>query len=325
MVELLIYRPAYDRLREALDERIVPLVMEADGAVYRDGRKLESAAIRPGAAWANRDLYTEGPVREFMIACLKAPGLEWMQSSAAGFEHPVFQSLVDNGVRLTNANVSAVAIAEFVFARVLEAFHPTVKRHALQRERVWETTEFREIAGTRWLVVGMGSIGQEIGRRARAFGATVTGVRRTPSGDEPVDEMIAPAAIHDALGRADVIVLATALNESTEGMVDATFLSRLKSDSVLVNIGRGGLIDEDALLAALAGGKPSLAILDVFAHEPLPAEHPLWAHGRVWVTAHCAGASEGTSQRGDRFFLDNLTRFLAGEPLNQQVTELRSS
>ncbi|MCH9672642.1 MAG: D-2-hydroxyacid dehydrogenase [Gammaproteobacteria bacterium] len=322
MIELLIYDKAYRRLRDEIDGLVQPLVMDDEGTVRRGIEVLEAQDVKPEIAWANRDVYTNGPTRDFMVACLKAPALKWLQSSAAGFEHPVFKSLVDNGVRLTNANVSAISIAEFVLARVLEAMHPNAERHQLQREQVWRTTEFREMSATSWLVVGMGSIGQEIGVRARAFGAHVTGVRRNVAGDEPADKMIAPAALLDHVPQADVIVLATALNPSTENLVDDAFLALCSPETILVNIGRGGLVDEAALLRSLDAGRPALAILDVFANEPLPAGDPMWTNPRVWVTAHCAGASEGTSTRGDQFFLDNLKRYVAGDALLKEVHEL---
>ena len=124
------------------------------------------------------------------------------------------------------------------------------------------------------------------------------------------------------LGDADVIVLAAATNPQSTGMVDQAFLVRLKADSVLVNIGRGALIDEAALLRSLDDGRPGRAILDVFDSEPLPSESPFWRHPRVWVTAHTAAYTAGTGRRGGEIFLDNLGRYLDGRPLEFQVTDV---
>ena len=110
-IELLVYDTAYKRLKSAIDAHAVALVMDDEGTVRRNGEALDKADVTPRIAWANRDLYNDGPVRDFMITCLKSARLEWLQSSAAGFEHPVFGKLVGNGVTLTNANASAVPMA----------------------------------------------------------------------------------------------------------------------------------------------------------------------------------------------------------------------
>lgn len=322
MTTLLVYRKAYERLRDKLESQVTCLVMDDDGACQMNGNAVELTEHTPDIAWANRDLYVSGPVREFMVACLKSPTLQWFQSSAAGFEHPVFGKLVANGVTLTNANASAVPIAEFVLAQVLDAFHPNQDRRAKQARKEWASTPFRDVAGSTWLVYGLGSIGKEVATRARAFGATVIGTRRSPVGDEPVDEMIQPADVVAHVGRADVVVLTAALNDSNRHIVGPDFVRAFRRDAVLVNVGRGGLVDEDALLQGLDNATPGTAILDVFEEEPLPASSPFWEHPRVRLTAHCAGASPGTSLRGDEIFLDNLSRFVSGEALANQVTEL---
>ena len=321
-VELLVYETAYRRLQTAIDARVTALVMDDDGEVRRNGEILDKRNVSPQIAWANRDLYNHGPVRDFMIACLKSATLEWLQSSAAGFEHPVFGKLVGNGVTLTNANASAVPIAEFVMAQVLSAFHPNEQRLANQQARRWEILDFRDVHGSTWLIYGLGHIGAEVATRAGAFGAKVIGCRRTPRGDEPVDEMISGSELLAILPRADVVVMTASLNASNKHIVDARFLGALPEGAIFVNVGRGGLVDEQALLAGLDKGTPARAILDVFETEPLPEDSPLWGHPRAQLSAHCAGASPATSRRGDEIFLDNLARFVAGQPLQMQVSNL---
>ncbi len=321
-VELLVYETAYRRLQTAIDARVTALVMGDEGEIRRNGEVLDKREVSPQIAWANRDLYNHGPVRDFMIACLKSVKLEWLQSSAAGFEHPVFGKLVGNGVTLTNANASAVPIAEFVLAQVLGAFHPNEQRLANQQARRWEILDFRDVHGSTWFIYGLGHIGTEVATRARAFGARVIGCRRTPRGDEPVDEMISGGELLATLPRADVVVMTASLNASNKHIVNACFLDALREGAIFVNVGRGGLVDEQALLVGLDKGAPARAILDVFEAEPLPEASPLWGHPRVQVSSHCAGASPATSHRGDQIFLDNLSRYLGGEPLQMQVSNL---
>ena len=312
-----MYDRSFARLREAIERQVPavePLLMARDGSLTLAGRAITAADAAPVAAWANSDLYDGGPAREFMILCLKSRSLRWMQSSAAGFDHPVFASLVENGIALSTSNASAIAIAEYVLATVLAEYQPLERRRELQREKRWQRVRSREVAGTNWLVVGVGNIGSEVATRARAFGATVIGVRRSPRGDEPVDRMITPAELSETLPGCDVVVLCAPANPDSEHLVDAQFLARMKPASLLVNISRGALIDEAALLASLERGVPGCAVLDVFATEPLPDTSPLWSHPRVRLSAHDAAGTDGFARRSDALFLSNLQRFAAGEP-----------
>ena len=321
-MRLFLYRPDFDRLADRL--RTFPgldiAVMDDEKAVCgTGGAAIDRHAVAPAAAYASSGLYTRGPVRAFFGVLRHAGTLRWLQSGAAGHDAPVFPLLARGGAVICNSNAAGPAVADYAIAGVIEAFHPIARRRAQQRGRQWDRLEFREIADTRWLVVGMGHIGCAVARRARGFDAHVTGVRRSPAGDEPADAVITPAELAGALGQADVVVLAAPLTDEMRGMVDAAFLDAMKAGSVLVNIARGGLVDERALLAALDRGRPAHAVLDVFEEEPLPAWSRFWSHPRVAMSAHCAAASPGTVRRNDELFLDNLDRFLAGRPLSQQI------
>jgi phosphoglycerate dehydrogenase-like enzyme len=316
-MQLLIYEPSYQRIRaelEAAVPAIEPLLMSHDGGLRLHGRPVALEDTRPCAAWANSDLYSGGPLRAFMIACLKSKTLRFVQSSAAGVDHPVYASLIDNGVALATSHASAISIAEFVIAAVFDAFQPQRQRAELQRARQWERCSFREISGTRWLVIGIGHIGSEVAKRARALGADVTGVRRTPRGDEPADRVITPDAMLNVVPECDVVVVCAPANRDSRHMIGRDFFSRLGPHALLCNIARGALLDEAALLEALERGVPALAILDVFETEPLPESSPLWSHPNVRISAHSAALGSGFLPRGDALFLANLKRFAAGEP-----------
>ncbi|MYE02949.1 MAG: D-2-hydroxyacid dehydrogenase [Alphaproteobacteria bacterium] len=321
-MRLFLYRPDHERLaaRLAAFPGLGMAVMDDGKAVLgADGALIDRHAVRPVAAYASSGLYTHGPVRAFFGVLRHAGTLRWLQSGAAGHDAPVFPILARGGAVICNSCAAGPAVADYVLAGVMAAFHRMHERREQQSGRLWRRVELREMADTRWLVVGMGHIGRAVAQRAKGFDAHVTGVRRSPAGDEPADAMIRPAALGSALPESDVVVLTAPLTAETRGMVDADFLDAMKAGSVLVNIARGGLVDERALLAALDRGRPAHAVLDVFEEEPLPAWSRFWSHPRVTVSAHSAGASPGAVRRNDALFLDNLERFLSGRPLRLQI------
>jgi phosphoglycerate dehydrogenase-like enzyme len=272
-------------------------------------------------AWGSSDLFrSPQATRRFFGATTRSSTLRWLQVSGAGTDDPVFRRLLDNGVRLTTSHVTGPPIAEYVLRAVLDWFHGAEAWREAARQRRWEDHEFREVLRTTWLVVGLGSIGLEVSVRARAFGAHVIGTRRRPAGDEPVDELIAPDDIAAALPRADVVVLALPATPSSLGLVDEAFLRAMKPGSVLVNVARGSLVDEPALLAALDRGVPEAALLDVAATEPPPDDSPLWTHPNVVLTPHSCGLGLGRHARAAALFVDNLRRYLDGQPLVNDVS-----
>lgn len=269
-------------------------------------------------AWLSNDLFYS-PSFGAMAEYLQTAPLDWVHSGASGTDVPLFQAVIGRGVRFSTSHVTAIPIAEYVIGSVL--------RHHQQPERwaeaaaagEWRHHDFREVHGSTWLVYGLGSIGAAVSVRARAMGATVLGVRRTPTGDEPVDEMLSPAQVHEQLARADVVVLSAPANPETTHLVGAGFLAAMAPDSVLVNVARGALVDEAALEAALDAGRPGHAILDVAAQEPPPADSFLWRHPKVTLTPHASAGGVGRYRRSAELFASNLTKYLAGDALAHEV------
>jgi phosphoglycerate dehydrogenase-like enzyme len=210
-------------------------------------------------------------------------------------------------------------MADYVVAGVLDHFQRGDERRAAQAQRAWRRLSFREIEGSSWVIVGFGAVGQGVAQRARAFGAKITGVRRDQSPHALADAVVSPERLAELLPAADVVVLALPLSEATKHMANAAFFAAMKTGSLLVNVGRGGLVDEAALVPALDLGAPAAAVLDVFETEPLPTESPLWSHPAVKVTAHFSGATAGHGVRNQQLFLENLSRYLAGRPLLSEV------
>jgi phosphoglycerate dehydrogenase-like enzyme len=282
-------------------------------------RHVGAEEVSPEVAWATADMFYSGLLRPFFRLSLECPSMRWLHSPAAGLDMPGYRELLTNGVRLTTSHVNRIPIAEYVMSAVLRHYQRPDEWQAAQADRVWRHHEFREVHGTTWLIIGLGAIGAEVAVRAKAFGARVLGVRRYPAGDEPVDEMLAPGALTDVLPASDVIVLAAPASRETRHLVDATFLARMREGSVLINIARGALVDEAALLVALDRGVPEAAILDVFQTEPLPPDSPLWTHPRVVVTPHSSAGGTGRLVRAADLFLDNLGRYRSGTPLLNEI------
>lgn len=318
-MELLVYENAYRRMSEALGADVVTRVQE-DGTLRRGDDTVEAEALRLDAAYAAPGMFGGGGAKGFFRTLLKSPTARWFHSGAAGLDDPVFPRIAAKGVVMTVNDAAAIGMAEYVLAEVLAQFQRIGERRRLQADREWKKLGFREIAGSTWAIIGLGAIGQAVAVRAKAFGATVIGVRSDPSKGGPADEVYGTDSLPHILPRADVVVIATPLTDSTRDMVNGEFLVTVKDGSVLVNVGRGAIVDEDALLVALGAGKLAHAVLDVFRTEPLPAESPLWAHPKISMTSHTSALGSGFLARSDALFIDNLRRFRAGESLRNQVT-----
>ncbi|HSG08965.1 MAG TPA: D-2-hydroxyacid dehydrogenase [Longimicrobiales bacterium] len=252
-----------------------------------------------------------------------APNVRWIQATSAGIGQFVrrtdYARRMPGTVFTTASGVHARPLAEFVLLCMLghvRGLLPTV--HA-QRLRHWERFAGTDLEGRTALVVGYGKIGVLVGRMASAFGVTVLGVKGRPDGADPATlnahEIHGPDALHELLPRADFLVLAAPHTDETEGMIDATALAALPAGAALINIGRGALVDEAALVAALASGQLGGAYLDVFETEPLPVESPLWDMPNVLVSPHSGSTSDRENGRITDLFCENLRRREAGEPL----------
>jgi phosphoglycerate dehydrogenase-like enzyme len=260
-----------------------------------------------------------------------APRLRWVHSPAAGVGSMLFPEMVRSAVVMTNSRGnSSVTIAEHVIAVTLVLLRDLRLAWRRQNERVWAQNEFdagasiRTLRGARVLIVGLGSIGSETARLVSAFGARVVGIRRTAAGataPEGVNEVVGPAQLIEQLPSADVVVVSAPQTAETVHMIGERELSRMKADSILVNVSRGKLIDEAALVRALDSGRLRGAALDVFEHEPLDPASPLWTRPEVLITPHVSGFHAGHWPRATQLFADNLHRFAAGRPLANVVNK----
>lgn len=284
---------------------------EASGALRGDPAAVELAFL-------SGDLYPDH-MRDFVLALGAAPRLRWLHTFSAGVDHPWFQTLRARGVRLTTSSgAHAVPIAQTVLLYLLALSRGLPAWQDAQRRRAWERHEITDLQDLVLGVVGLGPIGLEVARLGIACGMRTIGARRTPRGDEPCETW--PLARLDELcALADAIVLALPLTDDTRHLFDAARLARMKRGAWLVNVGRGALVDEPALVAALAEARLGGAGLDVFEIEPLPPESPLWSLPNVLVTPHASGDTPRNLVRASEIFVDNLGRFVRGEPLRNEV------
>lgn len=261
---------------------------------------------------------------------LAARQLRWVHSAAAGVGNALYPEMLAADVLLTNsAGVHAIPIAEYIVAGILYFFRGLDVAVDQQQRREWDKQRFvgeqsplREMGGARMLIVGAGGIGSEAASRLTALGARCVGVRRRPSLGAPkgFERVIGFEAIEAELPNADVVVLAAPLTEQTRGILSASRLDLLKPSALVVNIARGALVDESALIDRLRSGRIRGAALDVFQNEPLASDSPLWQLRSALVTPHISPVSPGRFwARELDLFLDNWRRFVRGDPLRNLV------
>lgn len=321
-VTVAMHQSSFEHIGAALEELGLDITVhtfDAQGRFRIGGASVRASEVDVDYLWLSNHINAGGERQGVFDTVLACRSIDVLQTFNAGLDEPFYAKIAARGTRIVNSSAQAVAIAEYVMAHVLSLVHPIDRQREQQARRHWELTPFRELSRMRWLIVGFGAIGEAIAARARAFGATIAVVRRTPQTSPLVDDAGTLEDLPRLLPAADVVVIACALTDATRGFADAAFFADLKPGAILVNIARGALVDDTALLAALDGGRLAHAVLDVFPTEPLPAGDPLWTHPRVRVTPHTSFAGDGVRGRWDALFLENIARYVRGEPLVREV------
>jgi phosphoglycerate dehydrogenase-like enzyme len=301
-------------------------VVQADTDSFGDGAQTPSdESVR---AMADAEVYFGfGMPRALFDA---APKLRWVQTATAGVASLLFPAMVASDVQLTNgAGLYGPPIADHVLAGVMHFLRGFDVAGVLQRRGEWEPSVFatdqvriREVNEVRVLVVGTGGIGSEVAQRFASLGAMVVGLRRDPSKGIPAGftRVAALDALDAELPATDVLVLAAPLTGATRTLVTAARLAAMPPGGIICNVGRGPLVDEPALIASLVSGHTRGAVLDVFVHEPLASDSPLWHLPNVLHTPHISGVSPRRFwERLTALFLDNWSRYRDGQPLRNLV------
>ncbi len=301
-------------------------VVEVAAAVNSDGDG-SSGSPEAVAAAAGAAAYIGYGLPPAVVEAARGT-LRWAHSAAAGVSASLGAALGDSGVVFTNsAGVHAEPMAEWAVGAVLHFFRGIDRQVRAQAAGRWGKDELttvpapmRELAGSQAVVFGLGGIGSAVARRLAALGALTRGVRRRPEREGPPGVVVFGAGrLAEALDGADVLVVAAPLTAETRGAVGAPELARLAPGAVVVHLSRGKVLDEAALLAALAEGRVGAAALDVFAEEPLPAGHPFWTHPQVLICPHASAVTPRVWDRQLELVLDNWARLVAGRELRNRV------
>lgn len=256
-------------------------------------------------------------------AILEQPTLRWIHSVSAGVDHAIGGSLTAHPAILTNARgIFDGPIAEMVLGYMLMATKKMPIFMEQQRKHLWQRHNLREMQGLSVGIVGLGSIGSEIARRCHAFDMRLLATRRHPElGGEHIDQMLPQSKLDVLLENSDFVVLATPLTPETRGMIGREQLLKMRPSAWLVNIARGPIVVEEALVHALKEKWIAGATLDVFSEEPLPANSPLWDFSNVIITPHNSWSTPHLKEREATLFLDNLQRYLRDQKLLNVVNK----
>jgi phosphoglycerate dehydrogenase-like enzyme len=261
--------------------------------------------------------------KRFSDLVARGPHVRWLHTASAGVDHVLTPAVrAKDGLTVTDSGSAfEIAIPEFVLAWMLLTARRLPDLMASQRAHRWNPVKQQELWGQTVGIIGLGPIGRGVAARAKAFGMKTLGLRRHAEPVPFVDEVLTEAAgLERLLRESDYIVLAAALTGGTRAILGEAQMARMKPTAWLINIARGAMIDEPALIAALQSERIAGACLDVFAKEPLPADSPLWDMPNVYIAPHnSSGWSAGLRERQKSLFLDNLKRFTGGEPLTGVV------
>jgi len=321
------------RAIEAIDPRLEIVVVTYDEGQAQRTRRGDAANLTRARAAApvltdeQREMF--GRVHAvvaidlpFDVASL-APNLSFVQGIGAGSAQLQSAGLAEAGIRLCNAaGANAVGIAEFVIGRLLEErkhFRELARR---QTAHDWSPVYGEQLAGSTVGLIGFGAINTAVAERLRAFDVTLLVTRRSArAGDriDGIDEVFPPARLHDMLTRCDTVIAAVPEGPDTTGLMDAAAFAAMPTGSFFVNVGRGSLVDEAALLDALSSGHLRGAALDVTRTEPLPADDPLWQAPNLLLSFHCSASPSAMFANLYRLVVDNVGRWLAGDELRNEV------
>jgi phosphoglycerate dehydrogenase-like enzyme len=271
------------------------------------------------------DVLMNGDFRDptpFLDTFPLATRLRWIHVLPAGVEKSLSPEIVASPVPMTNGrDLFSRPLAEWVIGSMIYFAYDYPRLARNQKLHKWEPFDREPLVGQTLGIIGLGGIGRALAERVRPFGMRILGVRRVPAPDPLVDATYAPAQINEMLAQCDFVAVAAPLTKETEGLISHPQFAAMKPSAVIVNVGRGPVIDEAALLEALKSHKIHGAALDVFDKEPLAADHPFWDLENLLISPHTADRTKDLREIAVQFFVDNFERFRKGEPLQNIVNK----
>jgi phosphoglycerate dehydrogenase-like enzyme len=261
-----------------------------------------------------------GPLELFRKVSAMCPNLLWVHSRSVGLERTLFPELKESAVPLTNgAGVFSASLGEFALGAILYFAKDFRRMIRNQMAGVWEAFDVSWASGHTVGIIGYGDIGRAIAERVRALGMTVLAVRRHATTSQSADPLVAetypPERRLEMISRCDYVIVAAPLTQETRGMIGEAEFAAMKPTAVVINVGRGPVINEEAMIGALSSGRIRGAALDVFDHEPLPAGHPFYKLENVLLSPHCADHTPDWLDNAMKFFIEQYERFRKGEAL----------
>lgn len=336
-----------DRVRSVSSSLEVKHLSRMQRYVYRDGRPLWAGYSEPPDAGDESEEAARETLREVLATSevvltnpivlgdiqARAPGLRWLQLTSAGADRLIESDLVrSRRVQVTTASgLHAVPISEYVIGAIIAFAKGLPGAVRAQEQRTWRPYLARELEEATVSIVGLGAIGSRVAELAKALGMRVLASRRScehrlsgaEAGEPRVDELVPPSDLPYLLAEADYLVLSMPLTDESRGLIGEDQLRAMKPGAVIVNIARGPVIDQPALIRALREGRIGGAALDVTDPEPLPPDNELWSMPNVMITPHISGGTPRYMDRAIDIFCDNLRRYLADEPLRNVVDPAR--
>ena len=296
-----------------------------DGTSVAAGKSVEAFERTAAGATVIFSWSISGKLLQDVFAM--APKVRWVHSRSAGLDGVLFSALRQSPVPLTNGRgVFSASLGEFALGAMLYFAKGFRRMVGSQQKGVWDQFDTEPLEGKTLGIVGYGDIGRAIASRAHAMGMKVLALRRRPqesAGDPLVDEVFPTERKLEMLARCDYIAAAAPLTPETRGMIGAPEFAVMRPNAVVINVGRGPVIDEAALVAALEQGRIKGAALDVFDREPLPEGHAFYRLQNVLVSPHCADHYPDWLEQAMQFFLDNFERFRQGQPLLNVIDKQR--
>ena len=316
-LRVLLHNSDTDPLEDALRKAFPDVSVTMCHSYAALPQALETA--KPDVVYTVRFAGTGGYPR---AALFGANGPAWVSNGGAGTDH--FGHWDPDRVTVTNAaGVAADMMAEYIMGAFLHHNLDVPGLMQDQEQRVWRQRTVKPLRGKTLVIVGMGQTGQALAARASAFGMVVCGTRAHPQPTHNCQEVVAPDGLLSLLPRADFIAVCTPLTEETRGLLGERAFRAIRRGAFLANVSRGGVVDEQALFAALQDGRLAGAALDVFETEPLPADDPLWNAPGVIISPHCSSVYDGWEMASFAMFLENLNRWTHGQKLHNIVDPRR--